>query len=166
MIRPVGPADAEAICAIYNYYVENTAITFEEEKISVAEMENHIHNVVSAYPWLVFEEDTGLAGYAYVQRWRERASYRFSAEDSIYVHKDFLGRGIGTALLERLLDEVKKTSVHAVVAGITIPNDRSIALHEKFGFTKIAEFKEIGFKLNTWLGVGYWELIIEKEKSV
>ncbi|MDR2608400.1 MAG: GNAT family N-acetyltransferase, partial [Treponema sp.] len=113
MIRPVSPADAEAICAIYNYYVENTAITFEEEKISVAEMENRIHNIVSAYPWFVFEEDTRLAGYAYVQRWRQRASYRFSAEDSIYVHKDFLGRGIGAALLERLLDEVKKTSVHA-----------------------------------------------------
>ncbi|MDR1446759.1 MAG: GNAT family N-acetyltransferase [Treponema sp.] len=166
MIRPVNPADAEAICAIYNYYVENTAVTFEEEKISVTEMENRILNAVSAYPWLVFEEDTRLAGYAYVQRWKERAGYRFSAEDSIYVHKDFLGRGIGTALLERLLDEVKKTSVHAVVAGITIPNDRSIALHEKFGFTKIAEFKEIGFKLNTWLGVGFWELIIEKGKSI
>jgi phosphinothricin acetyltransferase len=166
MIRPVSPADAEAICAIYNYYVENTVITFEEEKVSVAEMENRIQSVTPAYPWLVFEENEKLAGYAYVHRWRERASYLFSVEDSIYVHKDFSGRGIGTALLKTLLNEVKKTPIHAVVAGITMPNDRSIALHENFGFTKIAEFKEIGFKLNTWLDVGFWELIIGQEKSV
>lgn len=160
MIRPVKPEDAAAICGIYNYYVKNTVITFEEKPVSIHEMEGRIRETTRSFPWLVWETEGTLAGYAYTHPWRERSAYRFSAEDSIYLKQGFEGRGIGKHLLSRLLEEMKKTTIHAIVAGITIPNDRSVSLHEKFGFTHIARFREIGYKQDAWLDVGYWELII------
>ncbi|MDR2096759.1 MAG: GNAT family N-acetyltransferase [Treponema sp.] len=162
MIRTVKIEDAASICMIYNYYIENTAVSFEAGLISVNEMEDRIREISASYPWLVWEdEESQVSGYAYISKWKERAAYRFSAEVSIYLRYGTEGQGAGSLLLGRLLKEVKKTDLHALVAGITLPNERSVALHEKFGFTKIAQFKEIGFKLNTWLDVGYWELILK-----
>jgi phosphinothricin acetyltransferase len=149
-----------AICGIYNYYVKHTVISFEENPISMKEMESRILDISSVYPWLVLEEAGDLIGYAYVNKWKERTAYGFSVEQSIYLKQGHEGKGLGTTLLTRLLEEVKKTNIHAVIAGITLPNERSVALHEKAGFTKIAQFKEIGFKLNQWLDVGYWELLL------
>ncbi|MDR2110712.1 MAG: GNAT family N-acetyltransferase [Spirochaetaceae bacterium] len=160
MIRPVTLGDAPAICGIYNHYVKNTVITFEERPVSIHEMEGRIREITPVFPWVVWEEAAGIAGYAYIHRWKERSAYRFSVEDSIYLKKGYEGKGIGKRLLSTLLEEIKKTDVHAVVAAITIPNDRSIGLHEKFGFVKIARFPEIGYKLDTWLDVGYWELLL------
>ncbi|MDR1905138.1 MAG: GNAT family N-acetyltransferase [Treponema sp.] len=162
MVRSVKREDAASICTIYNYYIENTAVSFEGVLISVNEMENRIKEISASYPWLVWEDEEGyVSGYAYVNKWRERSAYRFSAEVSIYLKYGTEGQGVGSILLSRLLEEVRKTELHALVAGITLPNERSVALHEKFGFTKIAQFNEIGFKLNTWLDVGYWELILK-----
>jgi phosphinothricin acetyltransferase len=160
MIRPVKPGDAAAICGIYNYYVKNTAVTFEEKPVSIHEMEGRIRETAAAFPWFVWETEGDLAGYAYAHPWRERSAYRFSAEDSIYLKNGFQGRGIGKQLLAGLLEAMKKTRAHAIVAGITLPNDRSVGLHEKFGFTGIGRFPEIGYKLDTWLDVGYWVLLL------
>jgi phosphinothricin acetyltransferase len=160
MIRTVKPGDAEAIATIYNYYVKNTVITFEELPVSVNGMGERIRTVGAAYPWLVWEEAGELSGYAYVSTWKERTAYRFSAEVSIYIRTDCRGKGIGRELFGRLLDEVRKTNIHALVSGITLPNEASVALHERFGFTCIARFNEIGYKLDRWLDVGYWELIL------
>jgi phosphinothricin acetyltransferase len=160
MIRTVKSTDGMAICGIYNYYVKHTVISFEENPISITEMEHRIGDISAVYPWLVWEEAGELIGYAYVNKWKDRIAYRGSVENSIYLKQGHEGKGLGTCLLTRLLEEVKKTSVHAVIAGITLPNERSIALHERLGFTKIAQFKEIGFKLNQWLDVGYWELLL------
>jgi phosphinothricin acetyltransferase len=161
MIRPVTIDDAKAISAIYNYYVKNTAITFEEIPVSIGEMEGRIRAVLSKYPWIVWEEEGEILGYAYVNRWKERVSYRYSAEDSIYIKNGAEGRGIGKKLLAPLLEGARTAGVHTVVAGITLPNERSVALHEGFGFTKIAEFSEIGYKMDRWLNVGYWQLILD-----
>jgi phosphinothricin acetyltransferase len=150
-----------AICGIYNHYIKHTTISFEENPVSMKEMEARIRDIRSVYPWLVWEEAGDVIGYAYVDKWKERTAYGFSVEDSIYLKQSHEGQGLGTSLLTRLLEEVKKTNIHAVVAGITLPNERSIALHERMGFTKIAQFKEIGFKLNQWLDVGYWELLLK-----
>jgi phosphinothricin acetyltransferase len=163
MIRPVNTADAPAIRGIYNYYIANTAITFEEEPVSLAEMERRIRDVTAKYPWFVREEAGELVAYAYVNKWKERAAYRYAAELSIYVKHGKEGQGMGGKLFAHLLEAVKKTEIHALVSGITIPNERSIRLHEKFGFRKIAQFNEIGFKMDTWLDVGYWELIVHRE---
>jgi phosphinothricin acetyltransferase len=165
MIRSATIHDARPICGIYNYYVNNTAITFEEIPVSISEMEGRVKAVVSKYPWIVWEEEGEILGYAYVNKWKDRAAYRYAAEDSIYIKNGAEGRGIGKKLLAALLEAADKTGVHALVAGITMPNDRSVALHEKFGFKKIAEFFEIGHKMDQWLNVGYWELIL-KDRQV
>jgi phosphinothricin acetyltransferase len=161
MIRPVNTADALAVSGIYNYYVANTVVSFEEERVSAAEMENRIRKVTAKFPWFVWEEDGTVLGYTYVNTWKERIAYRYSVEDSLYVQNGRAGQGIGGKLFAHLLETVKQTDIHAVVGGITLPNERSIAIHEKFGFKKIAQFNEIGFKMNKWLDVGYWELVIK-----
>ncbi|MDR2630496.1 MAG: GNAT family N-acetyltransferase [Spirochaetaceae bacterium] len=160
MIRPVRQTDAAAICGIYNYYVENTAVTFDETPAKAEIMEDHIGKITAQFPWFVWEEGGEIFGYAYLHQWKERMAYRFSTEDSIYLKQGFQGRGMGKELLARLLEKIKKADVHTVVAGITIPNEQSIGLHEKFGFKKIAQFPEIGYKLGKWRDVGYWELIL------
>ena len=167
MIRPASPADGAALCAIYNYYIENTIVTCEETPINAAEMDDRIRKISAKYPYLVWEEKasgTGageINGYAYVNTWKERSAYRYAAELSIYVRNGLHDRGIGRALMERLLEEVRKTDIHALVAGIALPNDRSVMLHEKYGFKKIAQFLETGYKFGKWLDIGYWELILK-----
>ncbi|MDR0597300.1 MAG: GNAT family N-acetyltransferase [Treponema sp.] len=159
MIRPATAGDAKSICGIYNYYVKNTAITFEEIPVSINEMEDRIRTVVSKYPWLVWEEEA-ILGYAYINKWKDRSAYRHSAEVSIYVKDSARERGIGKKLFAALLEEARQTGIHALVAGITMPNEQSVGLHEKFGFKKVAEFVEIGCKMDQWLNVGYWQLIL------
>jgi phosphinothricin acetyltransferase len=160
MIRPVNAGDARAITEIYNYYIEHTVITFEEVPVSPGEMEKRIRNITAEYPWFVWDEAGTVLGYAYIHEWKERSAFRFSAEDSVYLKTGQDRRGLGGKLMAALLDGVKKTAIHGIVAGITLPNERSIALHEKWGFNRIACFKEIGYKFDRWLDVGYWELLL------
>jgi L-amino acid N-acyltransferase YncA len=157
-IRSVERNDVEAITAIYNYYIENTIITFEEEMISVSEMASRIEAISIKYPFLVYEENGTIAGYAYATPWKVRSAYRYSAENTIYLHPDAKGKGIGSALFQKFLDEINKTGLHALIGGIALPNNASVALHEKFGFKKVAQFEETGFKFGKWIDVGYWEL--------
>jgi len=153
--------DAAEICAIYNYYIENTTITFEEAPLQTADMEGRMREINLKYPYLVLEDEAGVVnGYAYVTTWKERSAYKYAAELSIYLRNGFQGRGMGTALMEKLLEEVRKTKIHSLIAGITIPNEKSITLHEKFGFKRVAYFTEIGYKFDQWLDVGYWELMV------
>jgi phosphinothricin acetyltransferase len=160
MIRPVRIEDGPAIREIYNYYIEHTVITFDEEPLAAGIMESRIRDGGALYPWIVWEEAGEILGYAYLHQWRDRAAYRFSAEDSIYVREDRQGRGIGGQMLACLLEGAKKSGLHTVIAGITLPNERSVSLHEKFGFRESARFGEVGYKFNAWLDVGYWELIL------
>jgi phosphinothricin acetyltransferase len=162
MIRLVKPGDAAVIVNIYNYYIKNTVITFEEMPVSVNEMEARIRKIAAQYPWLVWEEAGDVAGYAYVNTWKDKSAYRLAAELSIYIKNGFRGKGMGRELLSRLLEEVRKTNIHVLVSGITLPNEASVALHEKFGFKETARFNEIGFKMDKWLDVGYWELILPR----
>jgi phosphinothricin acetyltransferase len=162
MIRPVKIADAQGIREIYNYYIVNTAISFEEEPVSASEMESRIRTITAKYPWFVREEEGEILAYTYINTWRERAAYRYSAELSMYVQKGREGQGMGSALMARLLEAARQTEIRVLVSGITIPNERSIALHEKFGFRNAALFKGIGFKLGQWLDVGYWELELKR----
>jgi phosphinothricin acetyltransferase len=160
MIRSVNIKDAAALCGIYNHYIEHSAVTFEETALSPAAMEERIREICRRYPWLVWEAEGRVLGYAYVHRWHERAAYRFTVEDSVYLLPGEEGRGLGKALLERLLEELRKTELHALMSVITLPNPGSVALHEKFGFKKAAHFGEVGYKMGQWLDVGYWELIL------
>lgn len=160
MIRNVGTADAPDICRIYNEYVLASTITFEENPVSESEMESRISEVTKEYPWLVFEADNKVVGYTYARRWRDRAAYKHSVETGTYLDANYMGKGIGTELKKAMIDELKKRSFHSVIAGIALPNPASIALSEKFGFAKVAHFKEVGYKMGKWIDVGYWELLL------
>lgn len=161
MIRSVKISDAKDIVNIYNYYVLNTNITFEEEELTIKDMEDRIIEKTKNHPWIVYEEDNKVIGYAHLSQWHNKSAYKFSNESSIYLDINSRGKKIGIKLYEELLRLAKEYNIHTIVAGITIPNDASIGIHERLGFEKIAEFKEIGFKNNQWLDVGYWQKILK-----
>jgi phosphinothricin acetyltransferase len=157
-IRAAEAADAGAIAAIYKHYVTESAITFEEEPPAPEEMARRMEQVRSAsLPWLVAERDGQVAGYAYATPWKARAAYRFSVEITVYLAQEHAGRGIGSALYDELFRILQACGVHAVMGGIALPNAASVALHEKFGLRKVAHFREVGFKFNRWIDVGYWQ---------
>jgi L-amino acid N-acyltransferase YncA len=160
MIRPVLPQDAERITSIYNHYIDHTVITFEEELVSAGEMAERIKRVTTSYPWLVAEREREVCGYAYATRWRERASYRLSIEGTVYLAADCTGQGLGTALYSALIERSRDAGFHCIMGGIALPNPASVALHEKLGFRKVAELKEVGRKHDRWVDVGYWQLIL------
>ncbi len=158
-IRDANVDDAESIASIYNPYVLNTSISFEEAAVSVIEMAGRIADVHAAgLPWLVAEVDGVVAGYAYATKWRVRHAYRFSVESSVYLGPASAGKGMGTTLYRALLDRLREGGYHLTIGGIALPNAASIALHEKLGFEKVALFKEVGFKFGAWADVGYWQL--------
>jgi L-amino acid N-acyltransferase YncA len=160
MIRPVTLDDAPAIADIYNYYVQNTVVTFEEKPVKVSDVTRRINEVVQNYPWLVFEEEEKVVGYAYAKKWKARTAYRFAVEATIYVLPDKQRKGIGRELYTSLIEQLRNKKIHSILGGIALPNKGSVKLHESFGFVKIAEFKEVGWKFDKWVSVGYWELIL------
>jgi len=160
MIRPVTETDAESIRDIYNYYVEHTVITFEEDLVTVDDIKQRIETVTSKNPWLVYEQDGKILAYAYASEWKSRCAYRFSLETTIYGAKDMPSRlGIAFKLYEKLLQALD-SRVHSVVAIIALPNAGSVGLHEKLGFEKVAHFKEVGFKQDQWIDVGNWQKML------
>ncbi len=162
MIRSCSTADAGQICAIYNYYVRTTVVTFEEEGVTQGEMARRIVEIGTSLPWLVWEEGARILGYAYAAPWKLRAAYRSSVEATIYLEPSAVGRGIGIQLYSALIAELKERGIHAVVGGIALPNDASVALHERLGFERIGQFREIGWKQGKWVDVGYWELLLSR----
>ena len=159
MMRSVSYQDAEQVAAIYNYYVEHTIVTFEEETVSSAEITKRIDKVLALnLPWIVVEEQGVILGYAYAGKWQERSAYRFSVETTVYLAPDARGRGLGTALYQELIEQLKALGVNAVIGGVTLPNDASVALHEKIGMKKVGHFHEVGFKFDRWCDVGFWQL--------
>jgi phosphinothricin acetyltransferase len=159
-LRPVHRADAAALCAIYNYHVLNTIVTFEEDAVSEHEMAERIVEVTRSFPWLVLEVEGAVAGYAYAGTWKTRSAYRYSVESTVYVAEDRLGRGYGARLYSALLYDLRGRHLHSVIGGISLPNQPSVALHEKLGFRKLGEFHEVGWKFSRWIDVGYWELLL------
>ncbi|HET9819081.1 MAG TPA: arsinothricin resistance N-acetyltransferase ArsN1 family B [Rhodanobacteraceae bacterium] len=153
--------DTLAICAIYNHYVAKTCTTFETEPVSTDDMAARIERAVHAsLPWLIAVEQGRIAGYAYAVPWRARSAYRRSVELSVYLDRRDVGRGIGTRLYGTLLDSVREQGMHAVIGGVALPNRASVALHERFGFRKVAHFEQVGHKLGRWVDVGYWQLLL------
>ena len=160
-LRTATTDDAHGVVDIYNPYVTGSIITFEEEAVPGEEMSRRIQAVRDhALPWLVATSDTAIIGFAYATPWRPRRAYRFSVEVSVYLAPEHCGSGIGRALYTELLAKLRSQNVHAALGGIALPNVASVTLHEKFGFTKVAHLREVGFKLNRWIDVGYWELIL------
>jgi L-amino acid N-acyltransferase YncA len=161
MIRPATTADAAAICTIYNHYVLETTITFEEAAVTPAEMGNRIRETVdSSLPWLVWEELSSIRGFAYASKWKGRCAYRHSVEATVYLEAKSTSRGVGSRLYQALLTDLRERSFHAVIGGIALPNEASIALHERLGFRKVAHFEQVGWKFGRWIDVAYWQLLL------
>lgn len=158
MIRAVRLDDASSIAEIYNQYIRESPATFEEVPVTGDEMRQRIIDATRDHPWLICEEGGRLVGYAYGREWRERAAYRHSVEAGVYLHPSSVGKGLGSALFEALLAELRNRQFHTVIGGIALPNEASVALLEKFGLRQVAHFKEVGYKFGRWIDVGYWQL--------
>jgi phosphinothricin acetyltransferase len=161
IVRSASAADADAVARIYNYYIENTVITFEEEPVSWEAMAARIAEVRGlSLPWLVAEVESKVIGYAYAGKWKVRSAYRHSVETTIYLEHGYEGRGVGKTLYSALLPHLRARGIHAVIGGAALPNEASVALHEKLGFDHVATFREVGFKHGRWVDVAYWQLVL------
>lgn len=158
MIRPFNIKDTQALLDIYNYYVLNTAVTFDVEPLLLQAFKDKLIHIQTDYPLIVYEEVGEILGYAYGSRFRPKPAYNFVVESTVYVKHDAHGKQIGTKLYDELLRLLKQTNLHTVLGVLTIPNEASIKLHEKFGFKQVAHLKEVGLKFGKWQDVGIWQL--------
>jgi L-amino acid N-acyltransferase YncA len=155
-IRTATEQDGRAIAGIYDPYVRDTGISFEEVAPTPSEMSERIRTTLPTHPFLVFQEADAVIAYAYASRHRDRAAYRWSVDVAIYVAPSVHRRGIGRALYTRLLGTLERQGFHSAYAGITLPNEKSVGLHEAMGFQPVGTCNQVGFKLGRWWNVGWW----------
>lgn len=165
LIRLATEADAEGIRAIYAPIVAHTAISFETEPPSAAEMRARIARALRHRPWLVCERDGDILGYAYAGEHRERAAYRWCADVSVYVHERARRAGVGRALYSSLFRLLTLQGYHNAYAGITLPNPASVGLHESLGFRPVGVYRSVGYKLGAWHDVGWWQLALRERSA-
>ena len=157
-VRPASLEDAAAVAALYNHYVHTSVATFEVEAVDASAFAQRMDRVAQhGLPWLVVDSGQGVSGYAYSTPWRARAAYAASAESTVYVDDAARGKGVGRALYDALFEELRARSMHVVIAGISLPNAASVALHERMGMHKVAHFEQVGRKFDRWVDVGYWQ---------
>jgi L-amino acid N-acyltransferase YncA len=123
-------------------------------------MRQRIVEMTADLPWLVWEKEGELQGFSYASKWKARSAYRYSVESTIYLHPECTRRGIGTQLYGAPLDDLRGKGLHVVMGGIALPNQGSVALHEKLGFRNVAHFKQVGWKFDGWIDMGYWQLFL------
>ncbi len=163
LIRPARAEDFTAITAITNHYITETSIHFAYDAMSVDDVRAMWERNIDRHPWLVAEDGPPGApagpvlGYAKSGVWRDRAAYAWTAEVGLYIDPTARGRGLGTALYEELLAELRMRHFRSAVAGITLPNAPSIGLHKKFGFDHVGTFADAGWKQNEWHAVDWWQ---------
>lgn len=157
LIRLAAPLDGAALAEIYRPAVADCSTSFELEPPGAAEMARRVAQCIQRTPWLVYERDGRVVGYAYAGAHRERAAYQWSVEVSAYVHGDFHRRGIARALYNSLFAALAVQGFRNAYAGITLPNDASVALHASVGFTPVGVYRGIGYKLGAWHDVGWYE---------
>ena len=154
MIRDVNADnDARQIADIYNKYVLETTVSFETEPITVIQMRERIERIVAKYPYLVYEEKGKVIGYAYVHLWKERVAYSHTVETTIYLAPDCVQRGVGSALMSRLISECRNRHYRMLIACVTGENHRSLAFHQRLGFNVASHFHNVGNKFGRWLDV-------------
>lgn len=155
-IRTATSADAPAIQAIYAPNLTDAIVSFEEVPPDAGEMARRIDATLATHPWLVWESDGAVAGYAYASPHRDRAAYRWSVDSAVYVAANARGHGVAGALYGRLFEILENQGFHAAFAGITLPNPASMALHRRCGFEPVGVYREVGWKHGAWRDVGWW----------
>jgi len=163
-IRVARATDAASVRAIYAPFVLETAISFEERAPTADEMRARIEDALVQHAWLVATEppqgrdddDGGVIGFAYATRHRARSAYRFAVETSVYTDVARARRGVGGALSRALLDVLRAQGFVTAYAGIALPNERSVALHERCGYARFATYDRVGFKLGRWHDVAWF----------
>jgi L-amino acid N-acyltransferase YncA len=161
-IRLATANDAPEILAIYSGYFD-TAITFELQPPSLDEMRSRIVHTLEEYPYIVAVDQSGdIVGYAYAHSFRDRPAYRWSVETSIYVHRQKRTKGVGKLLYTKLLDILRRQGFVIAMAGITLPNEASVRLHESFGFRRVGSMPDIGYKDGEWHEVAFLALELNK----
>jgi phosphinothricin acetyltransferase len=158
-VRPAVLADLPALTALYNHYVVHTPITFDVVTLQPEQRRPWFddHAPRGRHRLLVAEEGGEVVGYATSSRWRPKPAYDTTVESSVYVRHDAVGRGIGRLLYSTLFDLLAAENVHTVVAGVALPNDASIALHERFGFQQVGVFREVGRKFERFWDVAWFQ---------
>ncbi len=168
-LRPATERDVPDMLAIYNHYVANSTVTFDEDALTLKEMRHKFRDVEKlGFPWLVaVSPSRTVLGYAYVTPWKAKAAYRYTVEDSIYLSPAATGKGVGKALMSRMLDDARAAGIKEVIAVIADRGaDASIAMHENFGFKKIGEMGKVGFKFGRWLGTVLMQKSLKSERKV
>lgn len=164
-IRKWKEEDIAAILDIYNWYILNGTETFETEPVTREAFTQRVHGITASYPFLVLEDAGKVCGYAYLDHFNPRAAYDWTADLSIYLDPSEKGKGFGSALMQAILDLGEKDGYRSIISIITETNTVSEKFHEKFGFQKMAEFPQLGYKFGKWLGVTYYMKRFEKDPS-
>lgn len=162
VIRLARPGDIPAITAIYAPFVSDTVISFEMVPPTEDEMATRLAKTLARFPWLVADADGEVAGYAYAGPHRERAAYQWSTDVSVYLHKDWHGRGVGRLLYQRLFAMLRRQGYYNVYGGITLPNPASVALHQAMGLTAVGIYQRVGYKAGAWHDVGWWQGVLQE----
>jgi phosphinothricin acetyltransferase len=168
-IRAAEERDIPDIREIYNYYVTNSVVTFDEKQWTVAQWRDKFaHLTKLGLPFLVAESPTGqVLGYALAQPWAGKSAYRYTVEDSIYLGQAAAGKGLGRVLLEALIDACREKGLRELVAVVSDKGaEASVALHEKLGFVEVGRMGRVGFKFGRWLGTIYLQKSLKPEKKV
>ncbi len=160
IIRPATPDDAKACAAIYGPFVTDSWVSFEITPPDQAEMASRIASYGTTHGWLIADRDGQVAGYAYASPHRTREAYQSSCDVAVYVDPAFKRQGVGRALYDSLLAQLKSQNFHAAYAGIALPNPGSIALHEACGFAAVGIYREVGWKMGEWRDVGWWQRLL------
>lgn len=151
-------ADVPAITAIANHYARTSAANFATEDEPVDAWLAAFDATAATHPWLVVEDEDGVAGFAKASPWKGRCAYAHAVEVTVYLRPDALRRGLGRALYDRLFAILQAQGYRTALAGITLPNPGSVRLHEAMGMTRAAVFEAVGFKFGAWHDVGYWQV--------
>jgi L-amino acid N-acyltransferase YncA len=158
-IRDADPElDADACALIYAPHVRSSPTSFEEAPPGGDELATRIRRTTATHPWLIADSDGTVVGYAYACRHRERPAYRWAADVSVYVSDARQREGVGRDLYEALFERLRRQGFRIACAGITLPNEASVALHERLGFIPVGVFRDIGWKAGAWRDVGWWQL--------
>jgi phosphinothricin acetyltransferase len=163
-VRPAVDADLAALTAIYNHYVLHTAITFDLRPFMPEERRPWFdaHAATGRHRLIVAEEDSAIAGYASTSRWRPKPAYDTTVEATVYCRQDCIGRGLGTLLYTALFESLADEDVHQIVAGVALPNDPSIRLHERVGFRRVGVFSQVGRKFDRFWDVAWFQRSLKR----